>query len=154
MNKSFTLIIAIAGLALAACGSSDGGAGGAQAEAAQQTIDAASEAGFELDEACVNDITEQLSEDDAQAIVDAGPAGNPAVSAEGSALASRLAGCLSQEALLDEFIAGMEADGQVFDEACVRENLAEFDLGELATQGDNATASNEMVAAVFECFDN
>ena len=147
-------VIAIAGLVLAACGSSDSGNSGVQSEAAQQTIDAAKDAGFDLDEACVNDIASQLSNDDAQAVVDAGPNGNPDVSAEGAALASQLASCLSQEDLLDELITGMEADGQAFDEACVRENLKDFDLGALAAQGENVAPTDEMVAALSECFDN
>ena len=154
MMKSLTPIIMIAALALAGCGGSDGGASDAQAQVAQQTIDAASEAGFDLDEGCVNNIVTELSDDDAQAIVDAGPLGDPDVSAEGSALAGQLVNCISQEALLDEFIVGLEAEGQAFDEACVRENLKDFDLAELAAQGANATPSSEMVAALFECFDN
>ena len=154
MTRSLASTIVIAGLTLAACGSSDSSSSGVQADAAQQTIEAAKDAGFDLDHACVNDITEQLSDDDAQAIVDAGPGGEPDVSAEGSALANQLVNCISQEALLDEFVAGMVADGQAFDEECVRENLKEFDLAALAAQGANATPSNEMAAALFECFDN
>ena len=154
MKRTLGPIIVVAGLALAACGGSDGEASGAQAEAAQQTIDAARASGLDLDEACVNGIAGQLSDEDAEAIVAAGPTGDPDVSAEGSALASQLASCLSEDALLDEFITGMEADGQVFDEACVRENLKDFDLGALAAQGENATPSDELLAALFECFDN
>jgi hypothetical protein len=150
----FAPVIVVAGLTLAACGGSDGGTSGVQSQAAKQTIDAAKDAGFDLNEACVNDIAGQLSDEDAQAIVDAGPDGDPDVSSEGSALASQLASCLSQEDLLDEFIAGMKADGQAFDEACVRENLKDFDLGALAAQGENATPSDELLAALFECFDN
>lgn len=137
-----------------ACGGSDGGSGEAQAEVAQQTIGAAEDAGFALDEGCVNDITSQLSDDDADAIVAAGPIGDPDVSDEGSALARQLATCLGQEALLDQFIIGMQAEGQPFDESCVRENLKGFDLGALAAQGENADVPNEMVAALIECFDN
>ncbi|RLE25204.1 MAG: hypothetical protein DRJ50_03385 [Actinobacteria bacterium] len=154
MRKSVVPILAIAGLALAACGGSDGESSGLQAEAAQQTIDAAKDAGFALDENCVNDITSQLSNDDAEAIVAAGPTGIPEVSDEGSALAQQLATCLGQEALLDQFIIGMRAEGQAFDEGCVREKLKEFDLGTLAAQGENADIPNEMVAALIECFDN
>ena len=154
MKGLFAPIIAIAGLALAACGSSDNEASGAQAQAAQQTIDAAKDAGFDLDEGCVNDIASQLSDEDAEAIVAAGRAGDPDVSAEGSALASQLVNCISQEALLEEFIAGMKADGQPFDDACMRETLKKFDLAALAAQGANATPSNEMATAIAECFDN
>ena len=56
--------------------------------------------------------------------------------------------------LLDEFIIGMKADGQAFDEACVRENLKNFDLRALAAQGNNAAPTDELLAALFECFDN
>jgi hypothetical protein len=154
VKRLFAPVIVVAGLTLAACGGSDGGTSGAQSEAAQQTIDAAKTAGFDLNEGCVNDIASQLSDDDAQAIVDAGPDGDPDVSTEGSALANQLAGCLSQEDLLDEFIIGMKADGQAFDEACVRENLKNFDLRALAAQGNNAAPTDELLAALFECFDN
>jgi hypothetical protein len=154
VKRLFAPVIVVAGLTLAACGGSDGGTSGAQSEAAQQTIDAAKDAGFDLNEGCVNDIAGQLSDDDAQAIVDAGPDGDPDVSTEGSALANQLASCLSQEDLLDEFIIGMKADGQAFDEACVRENLKNFDLRALAAQGNNAAPTDELLAALFECFDN
>jgi len=157
VNRSFAPVIAIAGLVLAACGSTDsgsgdGGSGDVQAAAAQQTIDAATEAGFDLDESCVNAITGQLSDDDAQAIVDAGPDGDPDVSPAGLALAGQLGGCLGQGALLDEFIDALTADGQEFDEACVRENLEDFDLGSLAAQGDSAAQTNELFAALADCF--
>jgi hypothetical protein len=154
VKRLFAPVIVVAGLTLAACGGSDGGTSGAQSEAAQQTIDAAKDAGFDLNKGCVNDIASQLSDDDAQAIVDAGPDGDPDVSTEGSALANQLASCLSQEDLLDEFIIGMKADGQAFDEACVRENLKDFDLRALAAQGNNAAPTDELLAALFECFDN
>jgi len=158
VKRSFAPVIAIAGLVLAACGSSDsgssdGGSSDVQAAAAQQTIDAATEAGFDLDEGCVNAITGQLSDDDAQAIVDAGP-DDPDVSPAGSALAGQLGGCLGQGALLDAFIDALTADGQEFDEACVRENLEDFDLSALAAQGDSAAPTNELFAALVDCFPN
>lgn len=157
VKRSFAPIIAVGALALTACGSSDSGSsesGDVQSQAAQQTIDAAKEAGFDLDEGCVNAIADQLSDDDAQAIVDAGPDSAPDVSPAGSALADQLGGCLGQDALLDEFIIGMRADGQAFDEACVRENLEEFDLSSIAAQGENAAPTNELFAALVDCFPN
>lgn len=141
---------------VAACsgGSNSSDSSGAQAQAAQKTIDAAKEEGFDLDEGCVNDIASQLSDDDAQAIVDAGPGDDPDVSADGSALAGQLGGCLGQGVLVDEFINGMLADGQVFDETCVRENLQDFDLASIAAQGENAEPTRELFAALVDCFPN
>lgn len=149
------MVVAV-GLLVAACGGGDGGgdSSGAQAQAAQQTIDAAKEAGFDLDEGCVNDIASQLSDDDAQAIIDAGPDDDPDISAAGSALAGQLGGCLGQDDLLDEFIDGMKADGEEFDEACVRENLQDFDLASIAAQGENAEPTRELFAALVDCFPN
>jgi hypothetical protein len=152
VKRAVVSTVLVAGLAVTACASSDSASGDLQSAAAQQTIDAAKEAGFDLDEGCVNAIADQLSDDDAQAIVDAGPDGDPDVSPEGSALAGQLGGCLGQAALLEEFISGMKADGQEFDEACVRDNLEDFDLASIATQGENAAPTSELFAALVDCF--
>ena len=150
MKKSIGVTVAVAALVLAACGSDGGGgASGVQGEAADAAMAAAAEQDFELDESCVNDLAEQLSDEDAQAIVDAG-GGDADLSPEGEALSLQLLGCIDSDALVDQFIAGMTADGQVVDEDCVRENLEDFDLAEVAASGQ---PSDEMVAALIPCFD-
>lgn len=150
MKKSIGATIAVAALVLSACGS-DGGssAGGVQGEAADAAMALAADEDFDLDESCVNDIANQLSDEDAQAIVDSG--GDDAdLSPEGEALSLQLLNCVDGDALIDEFIAGMTADGQEVDEECVRENLEGFDLAELAATGE---PSNDLITALIECFD-
>jgi hypothetical protein len=150
MKKSIGATIAVAALVLAACGSDgDGGASGVQGEAADAAMALAADEDFELDESCVNDIAKQLSDEDAQAIVDSG-GGDADLSPEGAALSLQLLGCIDGDALVDQFIAGMTADGQEVDEDCVRENLEGYDLAEVAASGQ---PSDEMVAALIPCFD-
>jgi hypothetical protein len=150
MKKSIGATIAVAALVLAACGSDgDGGASGVQGEAADAAMALAADEDFELDESCVNDIAKQLSDEDAQAIVDSG--GEDAdLSPEGAELSLQLLSCIDGDALVDQFIAGMTADGQDVDEDCVRENLEGYDLAEVATSGQ---PSDEMIAALIPCFD-
>jgi len=138
-------------LLLAACGGDDG-AGGAQGQAADAAMAAAAQEGFELDEGCVNDIAAQLSDEDAQAIVDAGPNGDADISAEGEALSLELLGCVDASALVDQFIEGMAESGQDFDEACVRERLEDFDIGSLVAEGGEAPPT-DLVQAMIECID-
>lgn len=127
----------------------DGGSGGAvQREAAELAIAAAGVQGLELDEECVNEIAAELSDEDAQLIVDAGPDGDPALSAEGEALTTQLLTCVDQDALIDLFVAGLEESGEDFDEDCVRESLEDVDLG--AALGEDE-APPELIRAVTDC---
>jgi hypothetical protein len=150
MKKTIGATFAVAALALAACGSDGGGsAGGVQGEAADAAMALAEGEDFEIDEACVNDLASQLSDADAQALVDSG--GDDAVlSPEGQATTLQIPSCIDSEALIDLVIAGMAQDGQPFDEACVRENLQDFDLSEIVASGE---PTSEMIGALIACFD-
>ena len=149
MNKTIISAIAVGTLMLAACGSDDNGGGsGVQGEAAQQALDAASELDLDLDESCVNDLANQLSDEDAQAIVDEGSDGDPELSAEGEALTESLLNCVSEDALIDLFIEGLGDDVNTIDTDCLREKLEEIDLAE-ALDADGS--STELVTAVIEC---
>jgi len=156
MNKSIGALFAGATLVLAACGGGDGGgggggsAGGIQGQAADIAMSLADGEEFELDEACVNDLASQLSDADAQAIVDTGPDGDPELSPEGETTTLGILGCIDSDALIDQFIVGMTEGGQEVDEACVRENLQDFDLAEIAATGE---PSDDMIGALIECFD-
>jgi len=156
MNKSIGALFAGATLVLAACGGGDGGgggggsAGGVQGEAAAVAMSLANDEDFDLDEACVNDLASQLSDADAQAIVDAGTAGDADLSPEGETTTLGILGCVDGDALIDQFIAGMTESGQEVDEACVRENLQDFDLAEIAATGE---PTSDMIGALIECFD-
>lgn len=131
-------------------GASGGGVAGDRGEAARLAIEAAAADGLELDEACVDELAAQLTDDDARAMVDAGIDGDPALSAEGEALTAQLLTCVDQEALVDLFVDGLEQSGEAFDEACVRENLAEADLGRAL---DEDEAPRDLLSAVVDCVD-
>lgn len=150
MNKSIGATFAVAALVLAACGSDGGGSvGGIQGEAADAAMALADGEDFELDEACVNDLARQLSDADAQAIVDSG-GGEADLSPEGEETTLQILGCIDSDALIDQFIVGLTEDGQGVDEACVRENLQDFDLSEIAASGE---PTSDIIGALIECFD-
>lgn len=100
MRTRFIATFALASLALAACGG-DGGGGSAQDQVADMMMEALDEAmagedteGIEIDEDCVRDKVGELSDDDAQAILDAGPDGDPDVSAEAEAIGESMLECV------------------------------------------------------------
>ena len=107
-----------------------------QEEAANTLIVATEQGGIELDADCVNDLTSQLSDEDAQAIVDAEAESDAEVSVEGTAIVNQLLGCADNDQIIDAFIAEMQKSGQEFDEECVREGLQDIDLAELAASED------------------
>ena len=148
MRKTILSAAAAATLVLAACNSDDGGASGVQGEAAQQAIDQAADEGVELDEGCVNDLAEDLSDEDAQAIVDAGPDGNPDLSDAGQSTTVELLNCIDPDALVDLFIEGMLESGEDIDEDCMREALEGTDLTGVINGEDPST---ELITAVVEC---
>ena len=151
MKKSLGATIAVAVLVFAACGGSDGDskASGVQGEAADAALAAAAEEGFEFDESCVHDLAKQLSDEDAQIIVDSGGQ-NSDLSAEGEALSDELLGCIDNDVLVDQFIAGLAASGQEVDEDCVRDKLEDFDLSSISSDAD---LPDDVVAGLIECFD-
>ena len=156
MKKSMTAAILVAGLAFAACSDDDGGSGGGNSDAAKevakQTVEAAKADGLDLDEGCVADIAASLSDEDAAAIIDAGPDGDPEISPEGEELSLGILACVDNDQLVEQFIQGMGDAGEEFDEACVREKLEDFDLTEIAQAGPDAEPPTEMITAMIECF--
>jgi hypothetical protein len=153
MKKSIVASLAVAVLVLAGCGSDSGGASGPQGEAADAAMAAAAEQGMELDEDCVDDLAAQLSDEDAEAIVAAGPDGDADISDEGTAIGVQLLSCADNEDLVDAFIEEMKANtGADFDEACVRESLEGVDMSEMAGEATTGTPE-ELVTAVTDCFD-
>ena len=114
----------------------------------QQAIDQAADEGVELDEGCVNDLAEDLSDEDAQAIVDAGPDGNPDLSDAGQSTTVELLNCIDPDALVDLFIEGMLESGEDIDEDCMREALEGTDLTGVINGEDPST---ELITAVVEC---
>ena len=150
-------LLALAGglLVLTACGSDDGGsdgatATGAQAEAAERTIEQAADGGVTLDRDCVHAVASKLSDDDAEAIA----AGNDTdVSAEGGELALELIASADEDAIADMFIEGMSQGGQNFDERCVRDKLSDFDMTEIVASTQDGAPPAELMTAMMECFE-
>lgn len=129
--------LAIATLALSACG---GGDGGQQGEVADMMIAAAEDEGIELEADCVRDVAGRLSDDDAAKIVEAGVDGDPDVSADAEALAEEMFGCLNTDALVDQIVAEMGGQ-EGLDVECLKDVLDE--------QGLDAMDGG----AIFECID-
>ena len=180
MKKSIVASLAAGVLVLAACGSDSDGASdttpndsiasaittessdadeassdgpdGVQGEAAAAFISAATESGITPDEDCVNDLAAQLSDEDAQAIVDSQPDGSPELSAEGTTLTAQLPTCVDNEDLIDAYITQLQATGEEFDEECVRDGLADVNFAELATAEDGDAATEEVLGKVMACF--
>jgi len=104
MRTRLFSIMLVTGLALTACGGDDdssGGGGSVQDQVADMMIDSINESmegedvsGVSIDEDCVRDATQQLSDDDAQKILDAGPDGDPDVSDDAGTAADALIDCV------------------------------------------------------------
>lgn len=102
MHTKTTSLIAIAALALTACGGDDDGGGGApQDDVADMMIEALNEsfsgddmAGVTIDEDCIRDAVGEIPADDARAIVAAGPDGNPEVSDETENIGEAMFACV------------------------------------------------------------
>jgi hypothetical protein len=117
MMRRFAVVAAlVAGLGLAACGGDDddAGGGGSQDDVFDMMMQAMEESlasempeGVELDiedivdEDCLRDKTDQLSDEDAEKIVEAGIDGDPEVSAEAEQVAESLDECFDAEAIAD-----------------------------------------------------
>ena len=73
----------------------DNGGGSAQDQLAAMIIEQLDATGFEYDADCIKDKTHQLSDEDAEAIVAAGPTGDPDVSDEADAIGDTLTDCVT-----------------------------------------------------------
>lgn len=132
--------IAIAALALTACGGDDdGGGGGDQDVVADRILASADDEGLELDADCVRDVAGKLSDDDAAKMVEAGVDGNPELSADAEALSNEMFSCFDTDALVDQIVAEMGGEG--VDADCLKRVLDD--------QGVESLDSG----AIFECID-
>ncbi|MDW3216337.1 MAG: hypothetical protein R8G01_20270 [Ilumatobacteraceae bacterium] len=87
MKKHTRSIALVTGLTLAACG----GGGSDQDQVADMLIEAADDAGASPDSDCIRDLAQDISDDDAEAMADAGLQGDPEISdAAGEILAEML----------------------------------------------------------------
>lgn len=155
MKKARVFLLPVALLAVAACGSDDGGADltdDQQAAADQFMAQEDAEIVFEQD--CVEEKAAELSDDDAKAIAETGPDGTPELSEDGERLTLELAACIDSDALVDEFITGMQESGEEFDEECVREGLEGFDMAEIAIAGaEGGDIPDGLLSSLIDCFE-
>ncbi len=130
--------LAIGTLALAACGS---GSGGQQGEVADMMLEAADDEGFDLDEDCVRETADKLSDDDAAKIIEAGPDGDADLSSDAEALANEMFSCVNTDALVDQMVDQLGGEG--IDADCLKDVLGDMD--------PEALAAGEMPDGLFDC---
>ncbi len=101
MRTRLLTTLLVSGLALTACGGDDDGGGSAQDRVADMLIDSINESleggdleGVTIDEECIRDAAGDLSDDDAQEILDAGPEGDAEVSPEGELAGEAMVDCI------------------------------------------------------------
>lgn len=121
MRTRFLAIITASTLALSACGG-----GGSQGEVADLFIEVAEGEGLVLDRGCVESAAERLTDDDAQAIVDAGIDGEPDLGEDAQAVGADIIKCVSIDSYIDNIVAGFEEDAS-FDGECFRDEITGLD---------------------------
>ncbi len=154
-TKKFAAAAIAAVSLLAACGGDDGGdSADGRDVITGQLMEVIGTDGAEADEDCVRDVVAQLSDEDVDAIVAAGPDGDPDVSAEAEDIGMKLAECVTDfgdsldsvepgdvdipegvqvtDAMVDAMVAQMEASGMTVDRDCIGEALEGQDLAALA----------------------
>ena len=145
--RKITALLASSVLLVAACGGDDDdSAGGVQNDAADEFIQEMKDSDVTPDEECVRTAFADMSDDDAQRIVDAGSDENPDLSPEAMAIVTEAtASCASSEDLLNTII---EALPEGIDGDCVRDKLAGFDFGDVVSSG---SLPPEVEQAMTEC---
>ena len=142
MNHTLRIpLIVVTGLVVAtsvtACTGSDAqdSSGDDQARVAQLLVSTADEEGFGIDTECVTAYAAELSDDDAQALVDAGLAGEADVSAEGAAIGADVFRDCVDAASYAEAVADAlaEADASI-DADCLRGALSGLTTDEIDEQ--------------------
>lgn len=134
--RKMAVIVSGAVLVLGACGND-------QSDVADQFIKEANEAGVELDEACVRENAERLSDDDVKALEEGS---DRELSPKGEeVLTSMYLQCVDGEDVIEQLLAGIPDDGTV-DKECLADALRDIDPQEL---GD--VESSAMVDAMTEC---
>ena len=94
MTKTLLGALAVGTILVAACGDSGDDGGGAQRDVADLLADFLDEQGVIFDEQCIRDVTSQLSNEDAQLLVDAGIDGDADISDEAVAMSEQLKDCV------------------------------------------------------------
>ena len=156
--RKITGLLAVSVLCLAACGDddddnasatqNDNGAAtatGVQNDAADELIKQADDGDLDPDEGCFREKAANLSDEDAQKIVDAGSSDTPELSPAGLAIVGETMTCVSGDAMMDSII---ESLPEGVDGDCVRDKLKDVDFGEIFTSG---TTPPEVDQAVTDC---
>lgn len=126
--------------------------------------------GMTVDEQCLRDAVDKLSEDDLRAIVSAGIDGDPDVSAEADAIAMSLVECITDfgdvtdtsdssggsipegmamtDALIDVFVDQVEASGMKADRPCIEQALEGVEVAELADAMNNSELMSKLTACI------
>jgi hypothetical protein len=142
------LVAATLVLVLGGCGADDRPSS-RSATAADVFLQGAADDGIEVDPACVEELAGELSEEDARAVVEAGPRGRPDdLSPAGAAVVGRLLACADRESLAQALVADLEALGSSVDDSCVREVLTGLDLSTIL---DRADGQDVLFEAVVPC---
>lgn len=143
MKSRLIATMSIAALALAACG----GGGGSQDEVADMVIEQLEADGVDADEDCVRDAAGELSDEDAEKILEAGSDGEADVSDDAEAAASQLMSCVDMGSVVDSAIDDMVAEmgEENVDADCIREATADLDMAALEEGG------GDLMTAMMEC---
>jgi len=168
--KNKIVIAALSSLALvtAACG----GGGPDRDALVDQLVEAAAGSGATIDEACARELADKLPDADVEKILEAGPDGDPDVSAEADDIAMELIGCVEDfgdsvgtdtstdlsdisipegveinDAMVDLIASSLEESGMTVDRDCIGEALEGMDLSAVAT----AEPSPELMQAFLGC---
>jgi hypothetical protein len=132
MRTRTTALLAFTALSLAACANDQG-------DVADEMIEQAADAGMDLDEQCVRDLSVGLTDDDVRSLEEGSDGPTPAAQ---EVLVQMVTDCASTEDIVDTILAELPDDGSI-DKECVAEFLKDADL---AAAPDDAAAS-----AMLEC---
>lgn len=131
MNIRTVGIAVVAGLALVACGSDGGGSSSPQDEVAVLFADAMEEQEIAIDLDCAKEAASGMSDEDAQAIVDAGLEADSDFSPAAAAFAAKATSCLDVGALIDQLVDLLGED--LVDADCLKDALEGIDPAALST---------------------
>ncbi len=148
MRKIMTATIASLAL-LTACGG--GGGGDDRSKVADELVDSAKADGLDLDEECVDKIAGELSDADAELMVESiGDDEMPTLSDEGEALKGKLFGCIGSEALVEQMMDSI-GDQPGMDKECVKGVLDELSPEDMASIAQSAgDLSGEVMAQLMQ----
>ena len=129
MKKLLTVAVSATFL-FGACGGSS--SSGAQGDVADMFIDIADEEGLALDNDCVRDTSAKLSDDDAQALVDAGVDGDADISDEGDAIGNEIfTSCIDADEYIDFIVESFTEDDATIDGDCMRDEFSGLTVEEV-----------------------